>query len=39
MNMPYLNRRDAYLDRECEVELGPLVGNRYTAKFDFVLDT
>lgn len=39
MNMPYLNRRDAYLDRECEVELGPLVGNRYTAKFDFVIDS
>ena len=38
MNVAYLNRRDAYLDRECEVELGPLVGNRYTAKFDFVLD-
>jgi protocatechuate 3,4-dioxygenase beta subunit len=38
MNVAYLNRRDAYLDRECEVELGPLVGNRYTAKFDFVID-
>lgn len=39
MNVAALNRRDAYLDRECEVELGPLVGNRYTAKFDFVIES
>lgn len=39
MNVAALNRRDRYLDRECEVELGPLVGNRYTAKFDFVVES
>ena len=39
MNVAALNRRDAYLDRECEVELSPLVGNRCTAEFDFVIDS
>ncbi|GLZ33947.1 hypothetical protein Lesp02_61350 [Lentzea sp. NBRC 105346] len=39
MNVAALNRRDRFIDRDCEVALGPLVGNRYTAKFDFVIDT
>lgn len=39
MNVAALNRRDRYLDRDCMVELGPLVSGRYTAKFDFVIDT
>ncbi|KJK50808.1 hypothetical protein UK23_09055 [Lentzea aerocolonigenes] len=38
MNVAALNRRDGFIDRDCTVALSPLVGNRYTAKFDFVVE-
>ncbi|MET8762301.1 hypothetical protein [Lentzea sp. NPDC004782] len=38
MNVAAPNRRDGFINRDCTVELSPLVGNRYTARFDFVIE-